>query len=82
MLVFLPLTPPERVGFSDGKEAGLPWEFRASQSPDGNQIVFCRATTGEPPAIWVMDNDGGNARALTRGIEDQGADHPRWIGNP
>ena len=29
------------------------WDFRASQSPNGRQIVFCRAATGESPAIWV-----------------------------
>ncbi|MEI8020314.1 MAG: serine/threonine protein kinase [Schlesneria sp.] len=55
------------------------WDFRASQSPDGKQIVFCRAATGEAPAIWVMDSDGKNPRMITRGINDLGADHPRWI---
>ncbi len=55
------------------------WDFRGSQSPDGKEIVFCRAKTGEPPAIWVMDNDGGNARMVTRGIDELGADHPRWV---
>jgi Tol biopolymer transport system component len=55
------------------------WDFRASQSTDGKQIVFCRAATGEAPAIWVMDNDGKNGRMITRGIDDLGADHPRWI---
>ena len=56
------------------------WDFRASQSPNGQEIVFCRATTGGSPAIWVVDNDGKNARSVTRGIDDLGADHPRWIG--
>ena len=55
------------------------WDFRASQSSDGEQIVFCRAATGEAPAIWVMDNQGKNARLITRGVDDLGADHPRWI---
>ena len=55
------------------------WDFRASQSPDGKQIVFCRAATGEAPAIWVMDNHGKDARMITRGIDELGADHPRWI---
>ncbi len=55
------------------------WDFRASQSTDGQQIAFCRAATGEPAAIWVMDSDGQNARLITRGIDDLGADHPRWI---
>lgn len=55
------------------------WDFRASESPDGRRIVFCRAATGEPPSIWVMDSDGLNARQLTRGLDDTGADHPRWL---
>ena len=55
------------------------WDFRASQSPDGKQIVFCRAATGEAPAIWVMESDGKNPRLITRGIGALGADHPRWI---
>ena len=60
-------------------ESGV-WDFRASQSPDGKQIVFCRATTGGAPAFWVMDADGKNPRLITRGQNDLGADHPRWVG--
>ncbi len=55
------------------------WDFRASESPDGRSIVFCRAETGGVPAIWVMDSDGGRPRLLTRGLEEKGADHPRWL---
>jgi TolB protein len=55
------------------------WDFRASESPDGRQVVFCRAKTGEAPGIWVMDADGGNPRLITRGQDDLGADHPRWL---
>ena len=55
------------------------WDFRASESPDGKHIVFCRATTGGAPAIWVMEGDGKNPRLITRGLEDRGADHPRWL---
>ena len=55
------------------------WDFRASESPDGKQIVFCRAATGGAPAIWMADADGKNARLVTRGQEDRGADHPRWL---
>ena len=57
------------------------WDFRASESSDGKQIVFCRAATGEAPAIWVMNADGSNQHMLTRGIDDLGADHPRWLPN-
>ncbi len=55
------------------------WDFRASESSDGRSIVFCRAETGGAPGVWVMDADGHNARLLTRGFEDKGADHPRWL---
>ena len=57
------------------------WDFRASPSSDGTQIVFCRAATGEAPAIWIMDQNGNEARMITRGIDELGADHPRWIPN-
>jgi TolB protein len=55
------------------------WDFRASESPDGRYIVFCRAETGGAPAIWRMDADGRNPRRLTRGLHDKGADFPRWL---
>jgi TolB protein len=55
------------------------WDFRQSESQDGREIVFCRAETGASPAVWVMDSDGENARMLTRGIDERGADHPRWV---
>ena len=56
------------------------WDFRISASPDGRKLLFCRAVTGEVPGIWVMDEDGLNARLLTNGFEEKGADHPRWVG--
>jgi TolB protein len=55
------------------------WDFRPSESPDGRQIVFCRTKTGEPPEVWVMDTDGRQPRMLTRGLNNSGADHPRWL---
>ena len=58
------------------------WDFRASESPDGKQIVFCRAATGEGPTVWVMDSDGKNARAITKGIDNKGVDHPHWLPAP
>ena len=70
---------------ADGSQTALTpaddklWDFRSSESPDGKQIVFCRAKTGEGPAIWVMDSDGKNAREITRGQDNLGADHPRWL---
>jgi len=73
---------------ADGSQAALTpaddktWDFRSSESPDGKQIIFCRAKTGEGPAIWVMDSDGKNAREITRGQDNLGADHPRWLPQP
>jgi TolB protein len=61
-------------------EAAGVWDFRVSPSPDGKQIVFCRAQTGATPAVWVMEGDGGNPRMLTAGRDEFGADHPRWLG--
>ena len=55
------------------------WDFRSSESPDGKYIAFCRAKTGEPPAIWTMESNGKNPRLITRGIDNLGADHPRWL---
>jgi TolB protein len=55
------------------------WDFRASDSSDGKHVAFCRAKTGEAPAIWVMKADGKEPRFITRGIDDLGADHPRWL---
>ena len=73
---------------ADGSQTALTpaddktWDFRSSESPDGKQIIFCRAKTGEGPAIWVMDSDGKNAREITRGQDNLGADHPRWLPQP
>src|SRR4030095_12759881 len=36
------------------------WDFRASESPDGKRIVFCRAETVDVPAIWMMGSDGAH----------------------
>lgn len=55
------------------------WDFRSSESSDGRHIVFCRAQTGGPPAIWVMDANGANPRMVTRGLDNLGADHPHWL---
>lgn len=55
------------------------WDFRATPSPDGRSIAFCRAKTGESPSLWIMDSDGSNGRRLTAGLEDAGIDHPRWV---
>lgn len=55
------------------------WDFRASESPDGRWIVFCRAATGGLPEIWVMDADGQSPRRLAAELEGRVLDHPRWL---
>src|SRR5262249_2538922 len=55
------------------------WDFRAVESPDGTQVAFCRARTGESPGLWVMGARGDSPCLLTRGHENRGADHPRWL---
>jgi Tol biopolymer transport system component len=55
------------------------WDFRASESPDQKRVAFCRCATGETPALWVMNALGGGERLLTRGLDESGADHPRWL---
>ena len=54
------------------------WDWGARTSPDGQEILFVRATTGGYPAIWVMANDGSNQRLLTRGYQDRGAFVSKW----
>ena len=55
------------------------WDFRATISADGREIAFCRAATGEAPALWVMQRDGSRPRRITQGINDGGADNPLWL---
>ncbi len=55
------------------------WDFRATVSPDGKQIAFCRAPTGRVPTLWVMAVDGSNAKQIAVGRNERGIDHPRWI---
>jgi TolB protein len=55
------------------------WDFRASESPDGGLVVFCRAPTGESPTVWVMNADGTDPQPVTKGINNKGVDHPRWL---
>ncbi len=73
-----------RTGTTTGLTLATPgtWDFRASESEDGKSLVFCRAETGDLPAIRVADADGQNSRVLTRGLGDKGADHPRWLPAP
>jgi TolB protein len=55
------------------------WDFRASESPDGRWILFCRAATSGVPAVYVMRGNGSDLRLISKGKDDRGADHPRWL---
>lgn len=55
------------------------WECRPTQSPDGQTIAYCKAPTGHYPGIHTMNPDGTTQKPLTQGINNQGADHPRWM---
>ncbi len=55
------------------------WDFRGQPAPDGRHIAFCRARTGQAPELWVIDCQTRRAQKLTQGIDNLGADHPRWI---
>ncbi len=54
------------------------WDFRTAVSSDGKQILFSRAATGSPSAIWIMNADGTGQRMLTAGRNNDGADFARW----
>ena len=58
------------------------WDFRASESSDGRYIAFCRAPTGAAPTLWVMDADGRHPQEISKGHDDRGLDHPRWLPQP
>lgn len=64
-----------------GSVAGT-WDFRGTPSPSGRSIAFCRAKTGDVPELWVLDTATRELRFLTRGPNDQGVDHPRWLPTP
>lgn len=55
------------------------WDFRGVESTDGTWIAFCRAATGEAPALWVREARTGVERLLSPGLDARGADHPRWV---
>jgi Tol biopolymer transport system component len=54
--------PPQPVAASSSVD------FLARFSPDGRQIVFCSARSGESMELWIASADGSGARQLTRGM--------------
>jgi Tol biopolymer transport system component len=55
------------------------WDFRSSESPDGRQLTFCRASTGDVPVLYVANSDGKNPQPLNKGLNESGVDHPQWL---
>jgi len=53
---------PRQLTFFEGGEIPAPGDLR--WSPDGNTIMFVRASGG-PPQVWLMPADGGEPSALT-----------------
>lgn len=53
------------------------YSYAPSVSPDGNEIVFTRDSTGQGGFdIWVMNIDGSTPHALTSDSANE--DHPSW----
>lgn len=58
------------------------WDFRCSESENGQWIAFCRASTGALPSLWVQRTLGGSAKEIAADPEGTGIDHPRWLPDP
>ena len=55
------------------------WDFRATESPGGGEVAFCRAETGGVPHLRIVDPRGKGSRKIHGGIGPAGLDHPRWL---
>jgi TolB protein len=58
-----------RLTHHDGIDVDPTW------APSGREIAFSSDREGGPPRIWIMDDQGLNARRLTGGSYDT---QPRW----
>lgn len=55
------------------------WDYRATWSPDGSSIAFCRVRSGASRELWLMNRDGSGQKRLTDGYQHRGADYYRWL---
>jgi len=53
-------------------------DFFPTFSPDGTQIAFCSARSGDMPRIWVARADGSEPRQLTGDMPQGGQYSPSW----
>jgi len=49
-------------------------DYSPAWSPDGTQIAFASSRGGKFPTVWVMNQDGSNARRV--GTVD--GEYPAW----
>ena len=69
-------TLPVAGGAAKRLTSGQAYDMQPSYSPDGKQLVFVSDRNGSEN-LWVSDADGGNARALTTG-DNQNYVSPTW----
>lgn len=55
------------------------WDFRSAWHPSGDRLLYSHAVVAKDTEIWVVNADGSRPRMLTRGFEESGADHARWL---
>ena len=55
------------------------WDFRATESPGGHEVAFCRAETGGVPHLRIVDARARESRKIHEGLGPGGLDHPRWL---
>ena len=69
-------TLPFEGGEARAISRGMAFESQPRFSPDGRRIVFVSDRSGAEN-LWLMDPDGGNAKALTKGTRT-GYASPSW----
>ncbi len=58
-------TIPIEGGEAKRIASGMAWQMQPRYSPDGTKIAFTSDANGGDN-LWVMDRDGGNAKAVTK----------------
>ncbi len=58
------------------------WDFRASLSKDGSQLLYTTYRFGSVSEIHWHDMQTGEDRFISRGLNDHGVDHPYFVNLP